>query len=100
MASIDSKSMLLFITQMLIVLVVVLTSIVNLSINNKDNREFWISLLCSTIGYILPNPKLKTSKNKKDAFTSSTESESISEFTPMDITDSPAQLHSSTTENK
>ena len=59
------KSAVVYITQMLIILGVVIASIVNLSITN-DNKEMWISLLCSTIGYILPSPKLRKSSHSED----------------------------------
>ena len=44
--------------QMIIVYVIIITSIVNLSLQN-GRSELWISLLSSCIGYALPSPKLK-----------------------------------------
>lgn len=44
--------------QMIIVYVIIITSIVNLSLQNGTS-ELWISLLSSCIGYALPSPKLK-----------------------------------------
>lgn len=44
--------------QMIIVYIIIITSIVNLSLQN-GSTELWISLLSSCIGYALPNPKLK-----------------------------------------
>ena len=44
--------------QMIIVYVIIITSIVNLSLQNGSS-ELWISLLSSCIGYALPSPKLK-----------------------------------------
>ena len=44
--------------QILVVYIVIITSIVNLSLENGSN-ELWISLLSSCIGYALPSPKLK-----------------------------------------
>lgn len=38
--------------------VCITTSLYQVS-TNSDNREFWISLLSSCIGVIVPNPKLK-----------------------------------------
>ena len=43
---------------MVIVYVIIITSITNLSLQNRST-ELWISLLSSCIGYTLPNPKLK-----------------------------------------
>ncbi len=55
------KNEIVFISQVLIVYIVVFTSIVNLSINNGDSN-LWIALLGSCLGYILPSPKLKATK--------------------------------------
>ena len=43
--------------QMIIVYIIIITAIVNLSIQN-GSIELWVSLL-SSIGYALPNPKLR-----------------------------------------
>lgn len=47
-----------YFSQMIIVYVIIITSIINLSLQNGTN-ELWISLLSSCIGYALPSPKLK-----------------------------------------
>lgn len=44
--------------QMIIVYIIIITSIINLSLHNGSS-ELWITLLSSSIGYALPNPKLK-----------------------------------------
>ena len=44
--------------QKIIVYVIIITSIINLSLQNGSS-ELWISLLSSCIGYVLPSPKLK-----------------------------------------
>ena len=44
--------------QMIIVYVIIITSIINLSLQNGSS-ELWISLRSSCIGYALPSPKLK-----------------------------------------
>ena len=51
------KAEIVYFCQIVIVYVIIITSIVNLSLNN-DNGELWISLLCSSIGYSLPSPSL------------------------------------------
>ena len=51
------KAEIVYICQIVIVYVIIITSIVNLSLNN-GNPELWISLLCSAIGYALPSPSL------------------------------------------
>lgn len=47
----------IFFTQVILIYVVVITCIVNLAYGNEP-RELWISLLGSSIGYILPTPTL------------------------------------------
>ena len=44
--------------QMIIVYIIIITSIINLSVQN-GSTELWVSLLSSSIGYALPNPRLK-----------------------------------------
>ena len=48
----------MYFCQMIIVYIIIITSVVNLSIQN-GSTELWISSLSSCIGYALPNPKLK-----------------------------------------
>lgn len=51
------KSEIVFFVQVILVYIVVITSIVNLTLGSQDNK-LWISLLSSSIGYLLPNPKI------------------------------------------
>jgi FtsH-binding integral membrane protein len=44
-----------------VVYVIIVTSIVNLSLQNGKN-ELWITLLSIAIGYALPKPTLKVAK--------------------------------------
>jgi hypothetical protein len=53
-----TSSEVLFIVQVIVILIVVITSIVNLSIQNGDTN-MWTALLSCSIGYVLPNPKIK-----------------------------------------
>jgi hypothetical protein len=57
----QSKSPLVFILQTSLVFIVVITSLVNLSINSlsESDKKLWIVLLSSCVGYILPNPSVK-----------------------------------------
>lgn len=55
------KECVVYFSQLLIILIVVITSIVNLTINS-NKTELWVSLLSACIGYILPNPSLSKSK--------------------------------------
>ena len=56
------KSAVVFITQMIVVLTVVIAAIVNLSLSGAENKEMWISLLSSSVGFVLPQPKLRKLK--------------------------------------
>jgi hypothetical protein len=54
------KSEIVFGTQVFLIYIIVVTSIVNLSLNGSEgDSKIWIILLSSCLGYILPNPKLK-----------------------------------------
>ena len=46
-----------FFTQVLVILIVLITCVVNLSLESGD-QNLWKYLLCSITGYILPNPSL------------------------------------------
>lgn len=52
------KSEFVFFVQVLLIYIVVITSIVNLTING-DEGKLWTALLSSSLGYLLPNPSLK-----------------------------------------
>lgn len=47
-----------YITQVVIIYMVVITCIINLSLSNGDSN-LWTALLSSSLGYMLPNPSLK-----------------------------------------
>ena len=55
------KSEIVFFMQVFLIYIVVITSIVNLTIN-KDEGKLWTALLSSSLGYLLPNPNLKRSE--------------------------------------
>lgn len=71
------KAEIVYICQIIIVYVIIITSIVNLSLNN-GNPELWISLLRSAIRYALPSsslnhgrtPPVSSSDLSKDRFLS------------------------------
>lgn len=52
------KSEIVFFVQVILIYIVVITSIVNLTINQGEGK-LWTALLSSSLGYILPNPSLK-----------------------------------------
>jgi hypothetical protein len=51
------KSEVVFFVQVILIYIVVITSLVNISLGEKD--QLWILLLTSSIGYLLPNPTLR-----------------------------------------
>lgn len=56
------KSEIVFFVQVVLIYIVVITSIVNLTLN-KDEGKLWTALLSSSLGYLLPNPSLKKAGN-------------------------------------
>lgn len=50
---------LLFTSQVLLLFIVVITSLINLSID-KGNTNLWTMVLTSCLGYMMPNPRLKS----------------------------------------
>ena len=51
------KSLVLFSVQVVILLLLICAALYNLT-KGTDKIEFWISVLSSSSGYLLPNPKL------------------------------------------
>jgi hypothetical protein len=51
-----------YLSQIVILLIVMLTSLYNLTTKSGDD-SLWTALLTSCLGYILPNPKLKSVKS-------------------------------------
>lgn len=52
------SQLILFFFQILLIFIVVIASLINLSIE-CGNKDLWIILLTSVIGYLMPNPKIK-----------------------------------------
>ena len=52
------KSAMVFFSQIILIYIVVITCIINLSMDN-GNTSLWITLLSASTGYLLPNPSLK-----------------------------------------
>ena len=55
------KSEIVYFCQIAVVYIIIITAIVNLTINS-DKTELWVSLLSSAIGYALPSPTLDKKK--------------------------------------
>ena len=53
-----------FISQVILVYIVVITCIANLSLK-EENTTLWICLMSSCLGYLLPNPTLNTNQAKR-----------------------------------
>ena len=56
------KAEIVFFCQVLVLYVMIGCSIYNLTVNSKDS-QLWTAILCSSMGYLLPNPKIKQSKH-------------------------------------
>lgn len=52
------KQEVVFFSQIIILYIVIIISLVNLSLQNGD-QNLWISFLSASIGYLLPNPTIK-----------------------------------------
>ena len=50
-----------FFAQIVVVYTIIITSLIHLSLKSPD-KELWLILLSSSVGYILPSPGLKFSK--------------------------------------
>jgi len=50
------KSKVVYFSQIVVIYIVVLTSLINLSIQ-ENNHSLWSSLLSASIGYVLPAPQ-------------------------------------------
>lgn len=65
---------LLFTSQVLLLFIVVITSLINLSID-KGNTNLWTMVLTSCLGYMMPNPRLKSVPTKDNKLTGSATTE-------------------------
>ncbi len=58
------KSEIVYFTQVILLYGIIITSIVNLSLRTGLD-ELWTTLLCSSIGYLLPSPDIRKSKQNE-----------------------------------
>ena len=58
------KTQVTFFCQIIIIYIIIITSVINLSINNGD-KTLWCTLLASALGYCLPAPSIRASKYPK-----------------------------------
>jgi hypothetical protein len=64
MRSFSRPDVILFGVQVLMILVVVCVSLYNLT-SRHENVNLWTMILVSCLGYMMPNPKFKTSSLKE-----------------------------------
>ena len=62
------KNRITFLAQIIVVYIIIITSLVQISLRSPD-KELWLILLSSSIGYILPSPGLKFKKQALQAGT-------------------------------
>ena len=55
------KNSFIFLAQIIVVYIIIITSLVQISLRSPD-KELWLIVLSSSIGYILPSPSLKFKK--------------------------------------
>lgn len=55
------KMEVVFFSQIVVLYLVIITCLINLSIG-ASSSELWVSLLSACIGYLLPNPSIKSTK--------------------------------------
>ena len=53
------KAEIVYLCQVLLILSIVLASIYNLT-NQQGDQQLWVALLSSCMGYLLPNPSIKS----------------------------------------
>ena len=58
------KEEIVFFTQVILIYIIAITSIVNLTMEAK-NDTLWTSLLSASLGYMLPAPQLNSHKKKQ-----------------------------------
>ena len=62
MSKVCNASLIIFTVQAVAILSVIIASLINLSLRT-GNQQLWTVVLTSTLGYILPSPKLKVYPN-------------------------------------
>ena len=67
------KNRFTFFAQIIVVYMIIITSLVQISLRSPD-KELWLILLSSSIGYILPSAGLKFRKQTNPIFTDETDS--------------------------
>lgn len=55
------KHEIVFFAQIVLLYTVIITSLYNLT-RTTENKDLWITLLSSCVGYLLPNPQIRKNK--------------------------------------
>ena len=53
------RSLVVYAIQVLAIFIMMIVSVANLSLGGRGDKEMWLTLLCTSMGYLLPNPKVK-----------------------------------------
>ncbi len=62
-----AENSLTYYSQIIVIYAIIATAVIHLSIQSPD-KELWLVLLSSSLGYILPTPKLKFAKGANHEF--------------------------------
>ena len=60
----EKAELILFGVQVSVIFIVICTSLINLTFDN-GNKNLWTVILTSSLGYILPNPRIKIESEDK-----------------------------------
>ena len=60
----EKAELILFGVQVSVIFIVICTSLINLTLDN-GNKNLWTVILTSSLGYILPNPRIKIESEDK-----------------------------------
>ena len=76
-----SRMALVFLCQVIILYISIITCFVNLTVHNVPN-ELWVTILSLSLGTILPSPKVRKIKKIAGGLSSSSSSSSVSSKSP------------------
>jgi hypothetical protein len=63
LAKFDKISIVVYVTQVVLVYIVVIVSLYNLTTHPQEEGKLWTALLSSSLGVLLPAPRVKRNKN-------------------------------------
>ena len=58
------KEEVIYLSQVVVIFIVIIASLVNLSFGGKENDALWSSVLSGCVGYMLPAPRISKKKNE------------------------------------